>query len=190
MKRFAPLLCAVLCGAAGSAFGSGNIPESELDPFYQVGPASIECVVEAARRQRVPANVLLALATVEGGKNGAMIDNRPRSGHNSDDIGHFQINTQHFRPSGVLGRAGIRVVDVAWRGCYNAEIAAWMLRKELEASTGQDYWTRVANYHSKTPRYNAAYRRKVIPAAIRWGDWLRNRYGNVAVAYQPTGAHP
>ena len=59
-----------------------------------------------------------------------------------------------------------------------------MLRQHINEPTGQDFWTRVANYHSKTPKYNAVYRSKLIPFAIQWGNWLQQRYAHVSVSQQ------
>jgi len=148
--------------------------------FYHIGPATIDCVIQAAQKQNVPANILLALASVENGKNGQFVENK----NGSRDIGHFQINTIHWKPNGQFAKyAFITQQDVAWRGCYNAELAAWLLRQHINAP-GQEFWTRVANYHSKTSEHNTIYRNKLIPLAIRWGDWLRQRYDNVSISYE------
>jgi len=144
--------------------------------MYRVGPADIPCVIQAALRQGVPANVLLALASMEGGKNGQLMHNA----NGTDDLGHFQINTIHFSQRGVFSRVSLS--DAAWRGCYNAELAAWILRQRLNVPSQADYWTRVAMYHSATPKYNAIYRAKVIPLAARWGRWLQANY-NTSVSY-------
>lgn len=157
------------------------LPAFASDNFYAPGPATIDCVILAANKQRVPANVLLALASIESGKNGQYVRNK----NGSLDIGHFQINTIHWKANGRFAQfPAITKQDVAWRGCYNAELAAWLLRQHIEEPTGQDFWTRAANYHSKTPKYNAAYRSKLIPLAVRWGDWLQQRYNHVSVSRQ------
>jgi len=145
------------------------------DDFYAIRPATVDCVVHAAWKQGVPANVLLALATIEGGKNGQFVDNA----NGSQDIGHFQINSIHWKPGGhFASQPSIRKQDVAWRGCYNAELAAWLLKQHINASTGQDFWIRAANYHSRTPEHNERYRRKLIPLAARWANWLEQRYAD------------
>lgn len=143
---------------------------SGVDPLYRLGPADIPCVIDAAMRQGVPANVLLAIASVEGGKNGQYV----RNTNGSDDLGHFQVNTIHFSKGALFGQ--VRKEDAAWRGCYNAELAARLLRQKLDATGSQDYWVRVANYHSATPRFNAAYRARLVPLVVRWGRWLQIHY--------------
>lgn len=152
------------------------------DDFYGRHPATIECVIEAANKQDVPANVLLAVASMEAGKNGQLVTNQ----NGSIDISHFQINTSNWDRGGAFARyPAVTKEAVQWRGCYNAELAAWLVRKHLTGDTDVDYWTRVANYHSKTPKFNAAYRSALIPLAIRWGKWLQQRVPHALVSYQP-----
>lgn len=170
-------ICAsVVCSVVQAVEPSSNAN----DDFYARRPASVNCVIEAARKQQVPANLLLAIASIESGKNGQYVPN----GNGSLDIGHFQINTIHWKAQGAFASfPTITKEDVAWRGCYNAELAAWLLRKSIETPTGQDYWTRAANYHSATPKYNAIYKSKLIPLAKRWGDWLQSQT-EVTVSYK------
>ncbi len=152
------------------------------DDFYGRHPATIECVIEAANKQDVPANILLALASIESGKNGQLVTNK----NGSIDISHFQINSSNWNRGGAFARYPAITKDaVQWRGCYNAELAAWLLRTRLSEDTGKDFWTRAANYHSKTPKYNAKYRAKLIPLSIRWGKWLQQRVPHALVSYQP-----
>lgn len=164
--------------AAAAAFAgllaplvAGAMPQlNEGDPLHRVGPADIPCVIQAALRQGVPANVLLAVASVESGKNGQYV----RNTNGTDDLGHFQLNTIHFdTQAGVFRR--VNKIDAAWRGCYNAELAAWFLRQRLDAPGG-DYWVKAANYHSATAEYNSIYRRKLIPLAARWGRWIQANF--------------
>ncbi|WP_216361044.1 transglycosylase SLT domain-containing protein [Comamonas thiooxydans] len=160
------------CASALAVVGAAAMPVLNVnDPQHRVGPADIPCVIQAAMRQGVPANVLLALASVEGGKNGQFV----RNTNGTDDLGHFQINTMHFdTQSGVFRH--VSKTDAAWRGCYNAELAAWFLRQRLDAPGNHDYWVRVATYHSATAQYNTIYRRKLVPLAARWGRWLQANY--------------
>ena len=156
--------------------------ESKDTPdFYAYRPADIACVVVAAQKQGVPANVLLALSSIESGKNGQLVKNS----NGSLDLGHFQINTIHWKPNGIFAAyPKITQKDVAWRGCYNAELAAYLLKKVLEDNSGQDFWTRAANYHSRTPKFNAIYRKKLIPLSVKWGDYLKQDNIKIAVSYQ------
>lgn len=148
--------------------------------FYAFGPATVECVVQAAAKRQVPANVLLGLATVEDGKNGQTV----RNTNGTYDISHFQINTRTFKSE--LQPYGVKLTDLQWRGCYNAELAAYLLARHLNDPKSQhkDFWTRAANYHSKTPRFNAIYRKKLISASTGWANWLRFNYSDVKITYK------
>ena len=163
-----------------SVWAGGPIPlPDHADDFYAVRPASIDCVVQAVQKQDVPANVLLALASIEQGKNGQFVTNR----NGSQDVGHFQINTVHWKPKGFFGgRISVKKKDVAWRGCYNAELAAWLLYQHIRAPSPDDFWTKAANYHSKTKKFNEIYRKKLIHLSIQWGNWLQQKYKHLSIS--------
>jgi hypothetical protein len=147
------------------------------DDFYAFKPATVECVVQAAAKQHVPANVLLAIASIEGGKNGQMVRNE----NGSSDISHFQINTATYKVE--LAPYGVSLYDLQWRGCYNAEIAGFLLSKRLNEAGEADFWTKAANYHSRTPKYNAVYRKKLVALSTEWANWLQTNY-SVQVSYR------
>jgi len=65
--------------------------------------------------------------------------------------------------------------DVEAAGCYSFDLAAWRLRQHIKHDKG-DLWTRAANYHSKTPYYNAIYRADLMAKAVKWADWLDARF--------------
>lgn len=158
------------------------------DPVAATRPASIECVIEAAVEFGVPANVLLGIASVEAGRNGELQCAANVTEH--CDLGHFQINQIHWVVNGkrkgrFADHAEITQEAVQWDGCYAARAAAWLVAQELHEHPDLDYWTAVASYHSHTADKNATYRAKLIPLAIRWGDWLQQQYRQqVAVSYQ------
>lgn len=136
-------------------------------------PATIQCVLESAIRRNVPANALLGIAQIEGGKEGMV---KPNS-NGSFDFGRFQINSIHLKE---LERYGVSQ-DVAKYylvrdGCYGAEMAAYRLKRCLEKDPKKEFWERAACYHSKTPKLNAIYREKLIPVALQWADWLSKNY--------------
>jgi soluble lytic murein transglycosylase-like protein len=141
-------------------------------------PASIACVINASNYQGVPANVLLAIGSMEGGKNGQAVRNK----NGTYDLGHMQINTSTYKSE--IAKYGIRMEDVRWDGCKNVEIAAYLLKKRLSENNGQDFWTKVANYHSKTPMYNSRYKDKIQPLAHKWASWLQEQYKNAQVVYK------
>lgn len=125
----------------------------------------VACSTEAAARYRIPAHVLLAVATQEAGRPGQRVKNA----NGSADIGTLQFNTQYIR---TLARFGIKEAHVAAPGCYPFHLAAWRIRGHLVHDTG-DFWVRVANYHSRTPHVNEAYRKKLIVRSAEWTDWLQ-----------------
>lgn len=147
--------------------------------LYAEKPATIQCVIAAANKYKVPANILLAFSSMENGKNGQYVKNS----NGSYDMGHFQINTIHWDGNKFDGVIEISYHDVAQRGCYNAELAAWLLKRRLDEKTDSDYWTRVANYHSKTAKFNSIYKQKIIPLAVAWGKWLE-RNGQYVITYK------
>lgn len=132
---------------------SSSAPTIGTGQFYARGPATIQCVIEAAKKHNVPAHILLGIASKEYGRNGQTV----RNTNSSYDMGHFQLNTIHFRPGEAFSH--INIEDARWRGCYNAELAAWHLNRQLtrKGKEGVDFWTRAGGYHSWTPGPNRIY---------------------------------
>lgn len=128
----------------------------------------VVCSITAAMQYRLPANILLAVAEKEGGRPGQWVKNR----NGTHDVGAMQFNTRYLAE---LQRYGITAGDVAAPGCYPFELAAWRLSQHIRNDSG-DLWTRVANYHSRTPGYNAVYRSDLMRRAARWADWLEARF--------------
>jgi hypothetical protein len=128
----------------------------------------VVCSISAAVKYEVPANIVLAVAEIEGGRPGQW----KRNDNGTDDVGPMQLNTAYLRE---LTRYGITANDVARAGCYSFDLAAWRLRMHIKHDGG-DLWTRAANYHSRTPRYNAIYRSDIIRRAATWANWLESRF--------------
>lgn len=124
----------------------------------------IVCSVTAAVKYDVPANIVLAIAEKEAGKPGRWVKNT----NESYDVGWMQFNTNYLKE---LKQYGITAKDVAASGCYSFDLAAWRLHHHIKNDKG-DIWTKAANYHSKTPCYNARYRSDLIKKAVKWADWL------------------
>ena len=129
----------------------------------------VVCSIAAAARYDVPANLILAVAEQEGGKPGQWV----RNVNGTHDVGAMQFNTAYLATD--LARYGITPADVAAPGCYAYELASWRLRSHLRNDKG-DLWTRAANYHSRTPAYNAAYRSQLMRRAAKWAVWLGARF--------------
>ncbi len=125
----------------------------------------IVCSIAASLEYYVPADVLLAVAEVEGGRPGTV----SRNENGTVDIGPMQFNSAYLR---TLGQYGITREDVNQPGCYPYRLAAWRIKNHIVNDKG-DLWTRVANYHSRTSWYNQIYREKVIKKARKWAIWLK-----------------
>jgi hypothetical protein len=135
-------------------------------------PPSIDekviCSIAAGVRYSVPVNLLLAVADREAGKPGQWVKNK----NGTYDVGVLQFNTAYLAS---LRRWGIAARDAARPGCYPYNLAAWRLRGHLRDDSG-DIWQRAANYHSRTPAFNARYRARLIPSAAQWARWLAARF--------------
>ncbi len=134
---------------------------ADLPPLEQ---ERVACSISAAVKYEVPANIVLAVAEKEGGKPGQWVWNN----NGTHDVGPMQFNTAYLSD---LARYEIKASDVAVTGCYSFELAAWRLRRHINDDQG-DLWTRAANYHSRTLKYNAVYRADLIKKAVKWADWL------------------
>ena len=138
-----------------------------------VPPERIICSIVAAAKYQVPANIVLAVAEKEGGKPGLWVKNR----NGTFDVGVMQFNTRFLddlKPYGITADA------VSQDNCYAFDLAAWRLRGHLQHDK-DDVWTRAANYHSRTPKYNQIYRADLMKKAAVWGRWLDARFTTYAV---------
>lgn len=134
----------------------------------------IVCSISAAARYQIPANILLAIAEMENGRAGQWV----RNVNGTYDVGPLQFNTGYLKQ---LKNFGISPEDVAAAGCYPYDLAAWRLRQHILKDSG-DLWTRTANYHSRTERFNLIYRHKLKLAAACWANWLAFRYTTYEVS--------
>jgi len=138
---------------------------ADLPPQLQ---ERVVCSISAAVKYEVPVNIVLAVAEKEGGKPGQWV----RNSNGTHDVGPMQFNTAYL---GDLARYGITANDVAAAGCYSFDLAAWRLRMHIRNDQG-DLWTKAANYHSRTPEFNAVYRADLMRRAVKWADWLDARF--------------
>ncbi len=127
----------------------------------------VVCSIAAAIKYEIPANILLAIAEKEGGKPGQWV----RNSNGTHDVGSMQFNTSYLKD---LSKYGIKPDHVTAAGCYAFDLAAWRIRLHIKNDQG-DVWTRAANYHSRTPKYNEKYRADLMTKAVKWADWLEKR---------------
>jgi hypothetical protein len=128
----------------------------------------IACIIEAAEKYEVPANLLLAIAEKEGGSIGQYVGNS----NGTYDVGPMQFNSGYLK---MLSKYGITEATVAAPGCFPYQLAAWRVRGHIHNDSG-DLWTRAANYHSRTARFNQIYRADLVVKAEKWLQWLQARY--------------
>ncbi|SFL42202.1 hypothetical protein SAMN05216302_10876 [Nitrosomonas aestuarii] len=129
----------------------------------------VMCSITAAIKYEIPANILLAIAEKEGGKPGQWV----RNSNGTHDVGSLQFNTAYLQD---LSRYGITADHVAQADCYAHDLAAWRVRQHIK-NDRSDIWTKAANYHSRMPEYNSRYRADLIARAVKWVDWLEERFG-------------
>jgi hypothetical protein len=172
----------VFMAVAGVAVAAGLAATAGRAAVSRVVDGHVVCSIAASFEFGVPANVLLAVAEQEGGRPGQWV----RNTNGTYDVGPLQFNTAYLRD---LARYGITPQDVSAPGCYPFRLAAWRLRDHILHASG-DFWTRVADYHSFDPRYNAPYRKAIIARASWWARWLDERFGTVDVATEANGGRP
>lgn len=144
-------------------------------PVMDYRPATVECVLVSSVQRNVPANIMLAIAQIEGGKEGTVKSNKD----GSFDFGRFQINSVHLKELSDYGvPPEVAKHYLTNDGCYSADYAAYRLQRCFNDSSlkGKGFWTRAACYHSKTPKFNAIYQEKLKPAAMHWADWLSRNF--------------
>ena len=127
-------------------------------------PEPVVCSIAAAEEYLLAPEIVLAVAQAEGGRPGLRVKNK----NGTFDIGSMQFNTDYLK---TLRRYGISEEDAAAPGCFPFRLAAWRLKEHIASDSG-DVWTRAANYHSRTPKYNRIYREKLIRYAKAWKAWL------------------
>lgn len=157
-------LLAILSSSQAIASATSGVSDrfAYLSPYIQ---ERIVCSIAAAIHYDVPVNIVLAVAEKEAGKPGQWV----RNTNGTHDVGAMQFNTRYLK--GLTAQYGITENDVAAAGCYAYDLAAWRLHGHLQKDTG-DIWTRAANYHSRTPYYNAVYRADLISKAYKWAKQL------------------
>ena len=122
--------------------------------FAQVayGQADNACFEQAAKRYRVPAQILKSISRIESGGNPAAFH---RNSNGSRDIGHMQINSAWLP---TLAKYGI-TQDHLTNPCVNTHVGAWVLANNFRR-LGYG-WNAVGAYNAKSPDKAATYARKV-----------------------------
>ncbi len=119
----------------------------------------VECINQAAVTYYVPAQVIISVLNVEGGKVGMASPNT----NGTYDYGPMQINTIWISK---VAAYGYTQQQIQYDPCINVMVGTWILSNKiaetLAQSSGGGYWQGVAGYHSRTPSLNESYQNKVL----------------------------
>lgn len=142
-----------------------------LTGFSAHDQTRIVCSIAAAEQFQIPVNIMLAVADLEHGKPGQRVQNS----NGTYDIGMMQFNTSYIKE--LTLKYGITEADVSGLAdeCYPFKLAAWRIRGHIINDAG-DIWSRISNYHSRTPIYNQKYRRYVISYSLKWANWIKSNF--------------
>lgn len=134
-------------------------------------PVTPECFYREAQRQRVEPLKLLSVMKTEGGRVGQFV----RNSNGTYDMGPMQINTIHLPALATKFGVDKATVaqNIAYDGCFNVAVAAWMLRQRTD-EVGGDFWMGIGRYHSKTPKHRNRY----ILAVHRHMTQIANQVNN------------
>lgn len=118
----------------------------------------MECVYDSAKRYELPAELVLAIIETEGGGAGKIHKNK----NGTVDIGLMQINSVHLPE---LRKHNITYNALLYKPCVNIEVGTWLLRKgfgdKIDYRDSDKWWRSVGNFHSKTPKFNMRYQKKI-----------------------------
>lgn len=136
----------------------------DLPPIHDPSPTELEeCITYSATYFHINPNVIKAIVAVENGKVGSMVKNT----NNTYDMGVMQINTIHL-PDIHAKYPDLTWKEIAYNTCINVAIGTAILRDRInELRPGDNLWTAVGNYSSKTPRIRNEYLKKVLTAYHR-----------------------
>ncbi len=113
----------------------------------------ISCINQAAETYSIPAELIMAIIFVEGGRNGIAMANS----NGSFDYGVMQINSAWLKQA---GQKGASVYDLQYNACQNVMIGTWILNQNIQMEP--NLIKAVGNYHSHTPNLNYNYAKQVL----------------------------
>lgn len=143
-------------------------------------PLTLSCLISAAAVHDLPPAIMVGILDVEGGRVGFERTNT----NGTRDLGPLQINTLWVPVVAKAHGLAEGSVERALRddGCYNARMAAWILRRCID-DVGE-LWKGIGCYHSRTPHLNQAYQGRVKRALARLYG------GEVVAAGRAAGSRP
>lgn len=116
------------------------------------------CLLLASQTYKVPPAVMIGIMHVEGGRVGQQV----RNSNGSYDLGPMQVNTIWLPQLASLWKVD-QMTAQQWvrdNGCVNVYVAAWILRQQIDKTSG--LYSGIARYHSATPWRGFEYANKVI----------------------------
>ena len=140
---------------------------ADLPPIEQ---ERIVCSIIAAQKFHIPADILLAIAEIEGGKPNLEVINVNKT----RDIGYMQFNSSYLDELSTKYQYDFSE-QANKSGCYSFYLAAWRIANHISNDKGS-IWQRAANYHSRTDKYNLIYQNKLISKAQKWAFWLKQNF--------------
>ena len=113
----------------------------------------ISCVNQAAINYEVPAELILAIIFVEGGRNGIAMANT----NGTFDYGVMQINSSWLTR---FTQFSTSAYQLQFDACQNVMVGSWILKQNIE--NNPDLFKAIGDYHSHTPDLNSAYAKQVL----------------------------
>lgn len=127
----------------------------------------LNCAIQAGLKYNIPVDVLLAISSIENGN----IDTISKNTNNTYDYGVMQINSDYILDLNEKLNLKLTPDDFLKRDCFSFQTAAYKLKEHIKFDKG-DLLTRLAMYHSKTPKYNEIYKKKIVFHSKYWSDFL------------------
>lgn len=113
----------------------------------------IACVNQAAETYGIPAELILAVIFVEGGRNGIAMTNT----NHTFDYGVMQVNS--FWLPRISADTDV-AYDLQNDACYNVMVGTWILQQNIKSTP--NLLQAVGDYHSHTPALNYTYAKQVL----------------------------
>ncbi len=127
----------------------------------------LNCAIQAGLKYNIPVDVLLAISSIENGN----IDTISKNTNNTYDYGVMQINSDYIKDLNEKLKLDLIPDDFLKRDCFSFQTAAYKLKEHIKFDKG-DLLTKLAMYHSKTPKYNEIYKKKIVAHSKYWSDFL------------------
>lgn len=124
-----------------------------------VTPITEACIIRSAESFGLPIPLVAAILYVEAGAPGQAVRNK----NGSHDLGPMQVNTwwiPHFE------KKGISAETLRNNGCINILAGASILKTEIDST--KDISKGVAQYHSRTRKYQVRYLKLINNAIARF----------------------